>query len=53
VLEAGLSAMVALVALLVVLGVVAPVAVALGVACAPVAFVLAGLGAWIAAGRKN
>ena len=53
VLEAGLSAMVALAALLAVLGVVAPVAVALGVACAPVAFVLAGVGAWIAAGRKN
>lgn len=52
VLEAGLSAIVALGALLFVLGVVAPVAVALGVACAPVAFVLAGLGAWIAAGRR-
>ncbi|MEO7093742.1 MAG: hypothetical protein ABI175_10865, partial [Polyangiales bacterium] len=53
VLEAGLSAMVALAALLSLLGVVAPVAVALGIACAPVAFVLAGVGAWIAAGRKN
>jgi hypothetical protein len=53
VLEAGLSAMVALVALLALLGVVAPVAVAVGIACAPVAFVLAGIGAWIAAGRRN
>lgn len=52
VLEAGLAAILALGALLFVLGVVAPVAVALGVACAPVAFVLAGLGAWIAAGRR-
>jgi hypothetical protein len=53
VLEAGLSAILALGALLVALGVVAPVAVAIGIACAPVAFVLAGLGAWIAAGRRN
>lgn len=53
VLEAGLSAIVALSALLFALGVVAPVAVALGVACAPVAFVLSALGAWVAAGRRN
>ncbi len=53
VLEAGLSAILALIALLFALGVVAPVAVALGVACAPVAFVLAALGAWVAAGRRN
>jgi hypothetical protein len=52
VLEAGLSAIVALAACLAVLGVVAPVAFAVGLACAPVAFVLAGLGAWIAAGRR-
>ncbi|MGZ3422574.1 MAG: hypothetical protein ACXWUG_17690 [Polyangiales bacterium] len=52
VLEAGIAAILALGALLFVLGVVAPVAVALGVACAPVAFALAGLGAWIAAGRR-
>ncbi len=52
VLEAGIAAILALGALLFVLGVVAPVAVALGVACAPVAFALAGLGAWIAAGRS-
>ena len=53
ILEAGLSAILALAGLLAVLGVVAPVAVALGVACAPVAFILAGLGAWIAVGRRN
>jgi hypothetical protein len=53
VLEAGLAAIFALGALLAVLGVVAPVAVALGVACAPVAFVLAGVGAWVAAGRRS
>jgi len=52
VLEAGLAAVLALAALLVVLGVVAPVGIALGVACAPIAFALAGLGAWIAAGRR-
>ncbi len=52
VLEAGIAAILALGALLFVLGVVAPVAVALGVACAPVAFVLAGLGAGIVAGRR-
>ncbi|GAC1548635.1 MAG: hypothetical protein NVS3B10_12200 [Polyangiales bacterium] len=52
VLEAGLSAVLALAGLLVVLGVIAPVGIALGVACAPVAFVLAGLGAWIASGRR-
>ena len=52
VLEAGLSAIVALGACLAVLGVVAPVAFAIGLACAPVAFALAGLGAWIAAGRR-
>ena len=52
-LEAGLSSIVALGALLLALGVVAPVAVALGIACAPVAFMLAGLGAWIAVGRKG
>lgn len=52
VLEAGIAAILALGALLFVLGVVAPVAVALGVACAPVAFALAGLGAWVAAGRS-
>jgi len=52
VLEAGIAAILALGALLFVLGVVAPVAVALGAACAPVAFALAGLGAWIAAGRQ-
>lgn len=52
VLEAGIAAILALGALLFVLGIVAPVAVALGVACAPVAFALAGLGAWIAAGRR-
>lgn len=52
VLEAGLSAIVALGACLAVLGVVAPVAFAIGLACAPVAFVLAGLGAWVAAGRR-
>jgi hypothetical protein len=52
VLEAGIASILALGALLFVLGVVAPVAVALGVACAPVAFALAGLGAWIAAGRR-
>jgi hypothetical protein len=52
VLEAGIAAILALGALLFVLGVVAPVAVALGVACAPVAFALAGLGAWVAAGRQ-
>jgi hypothetical protein len=52
VLEAGLAAIGALALLLVALGVVAPVAAALGLACAPVAFVLAGLGAWVAAGRR-
>lgn len=52
VLEAGVAAILALGALLFVLGVVAPVAVALGAAIAPVAFALAGLGAWIAAGRR-
>lgn len=52
VLEAGIAAILALGALLFVLGVVAPVAVALGAACAPVAFALAGLGAWLAAGRR-
>jgi hypothetical protein len=51
VLEAGLAAVVALAVCLLVVGVVAPVGVAIGVACAPVAFVLAGLGAWIASGR--
>lgn len=52
VLEAGIAAILALSALLFVLGVVAPVAVALGAAIAPIAFALAGLGAWIAAGRR-
>lgn len=52
VLEAGLSAMLSLAALLFALGVVAPVAVALGVACAPAAFALAGLGAHVVAGRR-
>lgn len=52
VLEAGIAAILALGALLFVLGIVAPVAVALGAALAPVAFALAGLGAWIAAGRR-
>ncbi len=52
VLEAGVAAMLSLGALLAVLGVVAPVAVALGLACAPVAFVLAALGAHVAAGRR-
>ncbi len=52
VLEAGIAAILALGALLFVLGVVAPVAVALGAAVAPIAFALAGLGAWIAAGRR-
>ncbi|GAC1353344.1 MAG: hypothetical protein NVS3B20_22710 [Polyangiales bacterium] len=52
VLEAGIAAIVALAACLSVLGVVAPVAFAIGLACAPVAFAMAGLGAWIAAGRN-
>lgn len=52
VLEAGIAAILALGALLFVLGIVAPVAITLGVACAPVAFALAGLGAWLAAGRR-
>lgn len=52
VLEAGIAAILALSALLFVLGVVAPVAVALGAAIAPIAFALAGVGAWIAAGRR-
>ncbi len=52
VLEAGIAAILALGALLFVLGVVAPVAIALGAAIAPIAFALAGLGAWIAAGRR-
>ena len=52
VIEAGVSAMLALGALLFVLGVVAPIAVAIALACAPVAFLLAAIGAYIAAGRK-
>lgn len=52
VLEAGIAAMLALGALLLALGVVAPVAVAVAAACAPVVFALAGIGAWITAGRR-
>jgi len=52
VLEAGIAAMLALGALLLALGVVAPVAVAVAAACAPVVFTLAGIGAWITAGRR-
>jgi hypothetical protein len=51
-LEAGISAMISLAALLTVLGVVAPVGVALGVACAPVAFLLSAIGAHVVAGRR-